>query len=868
MKRRVAHALAVAVVAILYLSGALEFLENRLIDARFGLVERDAGDDLVLVAIDAISLQEIGVWPWPRSLHGAALDRLIEAGAARVAFDVDFSSRSTPQEDARLADALRRAGGRAVLPVFKQFGGRSGRLDLVHSEPLPELRERVTIASLNVRPEQDGLIRRAATADYWNDAVVPTLVGLLGAVTGPASIFYIDYGIRPETVTQLSFVDVLKGRFDAAAVASRQVLIGATAIELGDMLPVPRWGIMPGPLVQSLAVESIRQERALMRSPLAVVLGGMLALAFLLGPRFARWTWRRGLVWLAGLMAAAFGLAVLLQTVAPVLLDTTPWMLVAVLCYGTELIGRIDRQEMSLLAQAIVLRRRTALVQRAVFDNAFHGIVATDQDGTIHTFNRAAEHIFGRAAADVLGRNIDTLIIDMDRDAAALSTPLPRRLAAAGEPREIQGRRPTGADFPIEIAVTEMRDGTALTYLAFVRDISGRKHADALAARARQQLGDAIETIPEGFALYDADDRLVLCNRKFRELFGSVGDLLSPGWRFQDIFRAAAEIGQIDEATGRVEAWLGEAIERHRNPQGPFEQRLANGDWLRVSERRLPDGGTVGILTDISDHMTREEALRKAKTEAEVASRAKSEFLAAMSHELRTPLNAVIGFAQVIAIELLGPVGSPKYLDYARDIERSGTHLLNIINDILDISKVEAGKLDLAEEEIDVRELIEGALGLVRQRAMDAGVRLIDEVEPGLPLLFADGRLLKQILINLLSNAVKFTPASGSVTARAVLDADGQLAFSVSDTGIGIAQEDLPRALALFGQVDSSLGRRYEGTGLGLPLVQRFAALHGGHLELRSEPGVGTTATVWMPAERLRGVPLDLQEKQRVVASS
>src|SRR3990172_1775236 len=185
MKRRVAHALAVAVVAILYLSGALEFLENRLIDARFGLVERDAGDDLVLVAIDAISLQEIGVWPWPRSLHGAALDRLIEAGAARVAFDVDFSSRSTPQEDARLADALRRAGSRAVLPVFKQFGSRSGRRDLVHSEPLPELRGRVTIASLNVRPEQDGLIRRAATADYWDDGVVPTLVGLLGAGTGP-----------------------------------------------------------------------------------------------------------------------------------------------------------------------------------------------------------------------------------------------------------------------------------------------------------------------------------------------------------------------------------------------------------------------------------------------------------------------------------------------------------------------------------------------------------------------------------------------------------------------------------------------------------------------------------------------------------
>jgi len=249
------------------------------------------------------------------------------------------------------------------------------------------------------------------------------------------------------------------------------------------------------------------------------------------------------------------------------------------------------------------------------------------------------------------------------------------------------------------------------------------------------------------------------------------------------------------------------------------------------------------------------QALATAKTEAELANRTKSEFLANMSHELRTPLNAILGFSELMGNATLGPLGNPKYEEYTKDINDSGRHLLALINDILDLSKIEAGKHELDEEDIDIAMTIRSCLVLVKERAKNGEVQLQTNFPEGLPALHADARKFKQILVNLLSNAIKFTPAGGEVTLKAWWRPDSGYVFQIIDTGIGIELKDIPRALAPFGQIESHLNREYEGTGLGLPLTKSLVESHGGSLDLQSQISVGTTVTVRFPEERIVQVP-------------
>lgn len=252
------------------------------------------------------------------------------------------------------------------------------------------------------------------------------------------------------------------------------------------------------------------------------------------------------------------------------------------------------------------------------------------------------------------------------------------------------------------------------------------------------------------------------------------------------------------------------------------------------------------------------QALRRAKEEAEAArslaeaaSQAKSEFLATMSHELRTPLNAVIGFSQIMMTETLGPIGSPQYRDYAKDIHDSGVHLLEIINDILDLSKAEAGKLELDEDWVDVRDAVSAACRLIGPRAERAQLSVVERIPADLPPLWGDERKLKQILLNLVSNSVKFTPAGGRVEVSASIDLPGGLSILVQDTGIGIPSSDLERVLEPFVQVENSLTRSYQGSGLGLPLAAKMTELHGGKLSIASHLGRGTLVRLAFPAERI-----------------
>jgi signal transduction histidine kinase len=252
-----------------------------------------------------------------------------------------------------------------------------------------------------------------------------------------------------------------------------------------------------------------------------------------------------------------------------------------------------------------------------------------------------------------------------------------------------------------------------------------------------------------------------------------------------------------------------------------------------------------------------EEAMLAIMREAEIANRTKSEFLANMSHELRTPLNAIIGFSDVIKDERLGPVGSDRYREYADDINESGQHLLALINDILDLSKIESGTDELHEENIDIPEIANAIKKLVMELAQTGNVKLELDVSDDIPVLRADERKVKQILLNLLSNAIKFTPGGGKVTLKIWSGADSGYVFQVIDMGIGIAFEDIPKALAPFQQIDSGLNRKHVGSGLGLPLAKSLVKMHGGYLDLQSKVGVGTTVTVHFPAERIVQSPRD-----------
>ena len=282
----------------------------------------------------------------------------------------------------------------------------------------------------------------------------------------------------------------------------------------------------------------------------------------------------------------------------------------------------------------------------------------------------------------------------------------------------------------------------------------------------------------------------------------------------------------------------------------------------RIFERQIVDYrldgkviGQVQTVRDVTGRIAADRELRRAKEMAEAGSRAKSEFLAHISHELRTPLNAIIGFSEIYLRQMFGDMGNPRYLDYAKDIHESATLLLSLINDILDLSKIEAGRIELTDEAIDLRRTVRQCFRLVRSRATEAELALEFAMPPELPALRADQRALKQMLVNLLTNAIKFTPAGGRVRLEAALSGDGALTVEIVDTGIGMSAEQINRALEPFGRIDSAFNRSREGTGLGLPLVKALIEAQGGRLEIDSAPGAGTTTRLVFPKERVGGEP-------------
>ena len=381
-------------------------------------------------------------------------------------------------------------------------------------------------------------------------------------------------------------------------------------------------------------------------------------------------------------------------------------------------------------------------------------------------------------------------------------------------------------------------------------DITALKAREKELAEKTRLLQSTLENMGEGISVFDADFKMVAWNERLIDMVGLPRELYKVGTPFEAVVRYSAERGEY--GPGNVEEYVRERIRQSTLPQPQRNARWRfNGRYVELRRNPMPGGGFVTLYSDATDRKRAEDALREAKEAAESANRTKSEILANMSHELRTPLNAIIGFSDIIHREAFGPVGERRYLDYARDIHDSGTHLLALINDILDVSKAEAGRIELLETLVDIPELFDSCLRLVRARADEAQLTLAAGPTGHLPNLQADGLRLKQVLLNLLSNAIKFTPPGGHVTLDASVDDQRSLVIRVADTGIGMAPEDIPKALSPFGQLESTRARRYPGTGLGLPLSKALIELHGGKLRIDSEAGRGTTVTVTIPAVRV-----------------
>ena len=375
---------------------------------------------------------------------------------------------------------------------------------------------------------------------------------------------------------------------------------------------------------------------------------------------------------------------------------------------------------------------------------------------------------------------------------------------------------------------------------------------------AQARLFGAIESISEGILLYDADERFVLCNSRHRELHPETTDLHKPGVTFEELLRASVERGQIVLPFGLdAETFIQNRLRQFRNPGETIERQLVSGRWIQVNERRTPDGGIIRVTTDITPIKRHEEALIAAKDAAEAANQSKSNFLATMRHELRTPLHAILGLSEMIRDQTHGQ-DTASYAQYGRLIHDSGRHLLTLISDILDMSKIEAGRYELKEEDVPLGGLAKSCLSIVMTRAQTAGVAIGNETDHDGPVVRADRRAVTQVLLNLLSNGIKFTPAGGRVTVSATVEPNGQAVLQVRDTGIGIAPEDIERVMQPFAQVDPSHARKYEGTGLGLSISKRLMELHDGMIELSSQPGLGVVATVRFPKKRVKSAETSL----------
>lgn len=704
--------------------GVLEPIERTLLGFRFNVDTRPASADLLVVQIDARTIKELGVWPFNRGDHAKAIDALHNAGASAIAFDVELARSQNDAENTELVAALKRAGGQVILPSFIQLasaGQRSG--DTLRTEPAPLFREHSWLANVNVYPSPDGRIWTMTYGGFVDDKFQYSLAATLaGRALRDEQAFYVDYGIDINTIPRLSYIDLLTGNFDPAEIEGKRIIVGGTAVELGDQLNLPVIGVVSGPVLQALAFETIHQEREIWRTSTFLSLAlAMITLLLLSTTRHL--TSLRFYLFGIAVFCAAVQLTVLgIQHFAAISVDTGAILLVASLMGISVTISELEARREQVARERAEKENHVRMLDRVVEDS-FNGIIVYNQDRRIESSNAAARKILRvESETALVGKKLSAVL-----------------------PNSSHWWAPWDQDQVEDLQEVEFTTS------------SGEIHT--------------IEFVVTRSILEEAD------STESRSIFTAT---------FRDI-----------------------------------------------TERRQAE-------------LDRDAALQEAIS----ANRSKTQFLANMSHELRTPLNAIIGFSEIMKTEAFGPLGSDQYVGYSGDIEDSGRHLLSIVNDILDVARIETGDFSLNEEELEVEDLLQSVKRLTEgwPAAQERNIKI--EAADDLPDLWADPRLTKQMVLNLLSNAVKFSPSGSTIILKANLNENGGLRVDVCDEGIGIPQESIPKLTDAFYQVDARLEREFEGSGLGLTLVLKHMSLHSGTLRFESEENIGTTATLAFPPDR------------------
>ncbi len=474
----------------------------------------------------------------------------------------------------------------------------------------------------------------------------------------------------------------------------------------------------------------------------------------------------------------------------------------------------------------------------AIVDSSEDAIIAVTLSGKVTAWNASAEAMFGYTLADIVGQSIVRIL--PDGNLAAERAMLDRIAAGDKVPTfETTRCRKDGTMLDVSVRMSPiLESGRVVGASKVIRDISARKLIEEEARRANEYLRSAVDSIQDAFAIYDERDRLVLINGAFRELAGGTDAGLA-GHRFEAALDLGLAAGKYDLAHETRDQFRTRRIAYHRAPSGAFELRTTDGRIMRVLERRMPDGGTVSLIIDVTADVAREDELRQARREADAASAAKSEFLSSMSHELRTPLNAILGFAELLQRDRKEPL-STRQLDRLEHVMRGGAHLLRLIDDVLDLARIESGRMTISVEPVAMGEVVRDVVSTLQPLAARTGIDVRQTTLDGAPALaIADRTRIAQILMNFGSNAIKYGRREGHVTFELSRSARG-MRIAVIDDGMGIPADKHAMIFEPFQRAGQESGT-IEGTGIGLAISRRLAELMGGTVGFTSEAGRGST---------------------------
>ena len=739
MKKLIPHFSVLCFVFAFAATGLNTHVGQKLIELRYQLFPHHASGKVVLVAIDAKSLQEKSNWPWKRSTHAELIKKLIAAEAGDIAFDIDFSAKTTPEEDKALQKALIAAKGTIILPSFKQLQKQSDFLkhehkpthkhSIVYTNPLPMYLDHSWRASVNIFPRQKGIVHEVPYGHMQEGDFIPSLSSILAGIYKQRdSEFHLDFSILASSIPTVSYIDVLNDKVRKDFFKGKKVIIGATAAELGDRFVVPSQGIISGPHLQALATETLLQNRKKTHAHTeAIFLTVLLLVALILALSDKVNLAEKKYLFLLGSLSIEL-IALYLHQKANLLIDTSILHVCIIGYLVVTLLKEIDFKTM-LSKQTHVELLNNKKIFEQVFKDSFTSTIITNKNGQIHFINAKALNLL----------NINSTL---NYKGLHFSEILPLEIVTATNQ-----------------LISQQIDDTTLHY-------------------------------------------------------SSYADLITP-----------------EQPTKNIEYIVSLSV-------------------LRDAMNNKKENIITFTFQDVTAKQQMEIAQKEATQAAINANKAKTEFLTTMSHELRTPLNSILGFSEIIQKQSLGPNQMDKYIDFASDIQNSGRQLLKVVNNILEVTKMESGSIQLHEEKCDLVHLIEDAMEETSYEFNGESLNLSLNHSPTTPGLYADAGLCKKAICALISNAIKFSPTNEEVKITTSVTTQGEICISIADKGEGISMHEVENIFKPFYQIDSSKCRHYEGTGLGLTTANAYINLHKGRIKVDSELSRGTIMHIIFPSSR------------------